>query len=65
MENPIAPRAAALDSEDRCDACGAQAYVRVELPYGELMFCGHHANEHLSKLQEQALRIQDERSRIH
>ena len=62
-ETPIALDAP-LDSTHRCDACGAQAYVRVELAYGELLFCGHHANQHLDKLKEQALRIQDERSRI-
>lgn len=50
---------------DRCDACGAQAYVRVELPYGVLMFCGHHANAHLEKLSASALSVYDERERIH
>jgi hypothetical protein len=53
-----------LTADDRCDACGAQAYVRVVLPYGELFFCGHHANEHLDKLREAAVSIQDERERI-
>jgi hypothetical protein len=49
---------------DRCDACGAQAYVRVEMPYGVLMFCGHHANAHLEKLASSALSVCDERERI-
>ena len=49
---------------DRCDACGAQAYVRVVLPYGELLFCGHHANAHLEKLAAAAICVHDERSRI-
>lgn len=53
-----------LTAEDRCDACGAQAYVRVVMPYGEFLFCGHHANQHLEKLREGAVRIQDERDRI-
>ncbi|MFT0847949.1 hypothetical protein VR010_09350 [Actinomycetaceae bacterium L2_0104] len=53
-----------LTTADRCDACGAQAYVRVVMPYGELLFCGHHANQHLDKLQEAAVRVQDERERI-
>ncbi len=53
-----------LNTADRCDACGAQAYVKVVMPYGELLFCGHHANQHLIKLEQRALRIQDERSRI-
>jgi hypothetical protein len=34
-----------LSTIDRCDRCGAQAYVRVVLGAsgGELLFCGHHA----------------------
>ncbi len=55
---------AELTAADRCDACGARAYVRVELPYGELLFCGHHANEHLEKLKDAALRVMDERNAI-
>ena len=32
-----------LSAEERCDRCGAQAYVRVLLPGGaDLQFCGHH-----------------------
>jgi hypothetical protein len=28
---------------DRCDSCGAQAFVQVTMPSGfELLFCGHH-----------------------
>ena len=34
-----------LTAADRCDECGAQAYIRVELATGELLFCGHHGNE--------------------
>lgn len=46
---------------DRCDRCGAQAYVRVALSSGgELLFCAHHAREHADKLQQIAASIQDE-----
>lgn len=31
-----------LTKHDRCDGCGAQAYVWVKGVSGELMFCGHH-----------------------
>lgn len=32
-----------LATADRCDRCGARAYVRATLPSGaELLFCGHH-----------------------
>ncbi|MDY5129520.1 DUF7455 domain-containing protein [Actinotignum urinale] len=54
----------ALTAVDRCDACGAQAYVRVCMPYGELLFCGHHANKHLDVLKDGAMYIQDERASI-
>ena len=44
---------AALTAADRCDRCGAQAYLRVELQSGgELLFCAHHAREHGDKLTE-------------
>lgn len=31
---------------DRCDRCGAQAYVLWCLDPLELLMCAHHANEH-------------------
>jgi hypothetical protein len=34
-----------LNSLDRCDSCGAQAYVLVRGVTGELMFCSHHYNK--------------------
>ena len=33
---------AALTAFDRCDSCGAQAYIRVTLASGDLLFCAHH-----------------------
>jgi hypothetical protein len=46
---------------DRCDRCGAQAYVRVELASGhDLLFCAHHAREHAEKLHQVASAIHDE-----
>lgn len=33
-----------LNALDRCDRCGAQAYVSVAGISGELMFCSHHYN---------------------
>ena len=54
-----------LSALDRCDRCGAQAYVRVELNGGaELLFCAHHAREHEDKLREVAISIQDETGRL-
>jgi len=55
----------ALTAADRCDRCGAQAYVRVTLQGGgELLFCLHHSKEHSDRLKQVALKIQDESSRI-
>ena len=53
-----------LTTADRCDACGAQAFVGVVLASGELLFCGHHARAHRPALERQALFIQDESSRL-
>lgn len=53
-----------LTVADRCDRCGAQAYVRVLLPVGELLFCAHHAREHAPKFAELATHVQDETDRL-
>ncbi|MBA4608788.1 MULTISPECIES: DUF7455 domain-containing protein [Aeromicrobium] len=51
----------ALTATDRCDRCGAQALVRVELPSGtDLVFCGHHARQHETRLREIAIAYRDE-----
>lgn len=53
-----------LTAEDRCDRCGAQAYVRARLQSGgELLFCGHHARQHLPALTGIA-EINDETGRL-
>ena len=55
----------ALNASDRCDRCGAQAYVRAMLEDGfELLFCAHHGREHGSKLKDSNFKIQDESDRI-
>jgi hypothetical protein len=54
-----------LSSLDRCDRCGAQAYVRVTLGGGgELHFCAHHARQHEEKLREMSALIHDESERL-
>lgn len=53
-----------LTTADRCDACGAQAYVRVVLASGELLFCAHHGHANMAALDKQALFIQDESARL-
>jgi hypothetical protein len=54
-----------LTAVDRCDRCGAQAYVRVLLPGRlELLFCAHHNRQHSSALADVAVEIQDETMRL-
>jgi len=54
-----------LNAVDRCDRCGAQAYVRATLLNGgELLFCGHHAKEYASGLKPLVAKIQDETSKL-
>jgi hypothetical protein len=55
----------ALTASDRCDRCGAQAFVRVTLPTGgTLIFCGHHARQHEEKLKLSATEYVDEPDRL-
>lgn len=49
-----------LTALDRCDRCGAQAYVQVDLAQGELLFCSHHARQYDDKLRQLAILIRDE-----
>ena len=65
MNTAVAPSSAGLSASDRCDRCGAQAYLRVELQSGgELLFCAHHAREHGDKLREIAAHVTDETGRL-
>jgi hypothetical protein len=60
-----APSATPLTAVDRCDRCGAQAYLRVQLRAGgELLFCAHHAREHGDKLKEIAANVVDETHKL-
>jgi hypothetical protein len=57
--------AGALTAVDRCDRCGAQAYVRALLPSGlELLFCAHHNRQHSSALTKIAVGIHNETGRL-
>lgn len=64
MTTAVAP-SKPLTAVDRCDRCGAQAYLRVELAGGgELLFCAHHAREHGDKLREIAEYVHDETDKL-
>ena len=53
-----------LTAADRCDSCGAQAYIRVVVNSGELLFCAHHGKKYQEKLSEIAHSWHDESSRL-
>lgn len=53
-----------LSVADRCDACGAQAYIRVGLSTGELLFCSHHGNANKEKLEPIAKFWHDESDKL-
>jgi hypothetical protein len=56
---------ATLTSADRCDRCGARAYIRVVLPGGgDLLFCAHHGRSHEGALRSQAIEFHDETDRL-
>ncbi len=65
MNTAVVQSTAALSAADRCDRCGAQAYLRVQLQNGlELHFCAHHAREHGDKLREISVLFQDETHKL-
>lgn len=54
----------ALTAADRCDICGAQAFIRVVLENGDLVFCGHHGTANKDKLKPIAISWQDETDKL-
>lgn len=55
---------APLTGLDRCDSCGAGAYVRAVMGESELLFCAHHARQHEAKLKPLADDWQDESHKL-
>lgn len=53
-----------LQIADRCDRCGAQAFVIVRGVTGDLFFCGHDFTKNEKALKDFAFEIIDERSYI-
>jgi hypothetical protein len=54
-----------LSAADRCDRCGARAYIRVVLPGGaDLLFCGHHGRAHHDALRATAVEFHDESGQL-
>lgn len=55
---------AALTVADRCDRCGAQAFIRAVFRSGELTFCGHHGRALQPAMEFVALFVHDATSSI-
>lgn len=55
---------------DRCDRCGAQAFVMIKGSTGDLLFCGHHYDKIMNnpdsytKMMAFMLEIVDERYKL-
>ena len=49
---------------DRCDSCGAQAYIAAEVNGSELLFCAHHGRKYEEKLRSVATSWHDETARL-
>ncbi|MET4780136.1 hypothetical protein [Glaciihabitans sp. UYNi722] len=69
----IAPETSAIDelesshqltASDRCDSCGAQAYIRVAIGSSGLLFCAHHGKKYQDKLSAVASDWHDESDRL-
>lgn len=63
LERPLSN---VLTNADRCDQCGAQAFVWVNMPESSagLLFCRHHFLKNETKLREYAIDIIDETYKI-
>lgn len=49
---------------DRCDACGAAAYIAAEAYGTELLYCAHHGRKYEEKLRAVATSWHDETIRL-
>lgn len=64
-ESTLAPEASTqLTAQDRCDQCGAQAYIRVGVGTSELLFCAHHGHKYQEKLTSIASSWHDESEKL-
>ena len=53
-----------LSAADRCDSCGAQAYIAAEVNGSELLFCAPHGRKYEDKLRSVATSWHDETARL-
>lgn len=65
--HPLAHLIPELRIADRCDRCGAQAFMAALIRAKDehpLLFCAHHGAAHLLVLQRTAVAVRDERHKI-
>ncbi|MCU1599715.1 MAG: hypothetical protein JWO22_424 [Frankiales bacterium] len=60
----LAQQLPSLTIADRCDRCGAQAFIRAVFASGDLTFCGHHGRKLSVPLQRDALLVDDQTETI-
>lgn len=53
-----------LNATDRCDSCGAQAYIAATVNGTELLFCAHHGRKGEEKLRKIASHWHDETHKL-
>lgn len=53
-----------LTAQDRCDACGAQAYIAATVNGSELLYCAHHGRLFAPRLRPLATSWTDETRRL-
>jgi len=53
-----------MTAADRCDRCGARAYVAAEINGTDLLFCAHHFGRWEPGVRAAASAIRDERYRL-
>lgn len=64
MEATIEAPPRTLTAQERCDRCGSQAYLAVEVGGVELLFCAHHAKKNIDKLTEVGTITLDETAKL-
>lgn len=65
VDSPNSITTKELNLKDRCDRCGAAAYVRAVKGEYELLFCSHHARKNLKDLHTDEWKIDDQTSRTY
>jgi hypothetical protein len=64
MSDLPTPSGRFLSPADRCDRCGAAAYVMAVLTTGNLLFCAHHGRRYAGTLATTAMLVIDESQQL-